>query len=77
MPAPTNNLKARMQAGDTTFGSWVSSGDLGVAEVMGTAGFDWLVVDGEHSPYDIRGLRNQLIALANSTSEVIVRVPVG
>jgi 4-hydroxy-2-oxoheptanedioate aldolase len=66
-----------MQAGDTTFGSWVSAGDPGMAEVMGTAGFDWLVVDSEHSPYDIRGLRDQLIALEASPSEVILRVPVG
>lgn len=77
MPAPTNTMKARMQAGETTFGSWVSFGEPGAAEVMGTAGFDWLLVDGEHSPYDIRAMRDQLIALEASASEVIVRVPVG
>ena len=44
---------------------------------MGTAGFDWLVVDGEHAPNDIRSIRDQLVALATSSAEPVVRVPIG
>lgn len=44
---------------------------------MGTAGFDWLLIDGEHGPNDLRSIRDQLIALETSPSQAIVRVPVG
>lgn len=39
--------------------------------------FDWLVIDGEHAPNDIRSIRNQLMTLAASPSHPVVRVPVG
>jgi 4-hydroxy-2-oxoheptanedioate aldolase len=44
---------------------------------MGTCGFDWLVIEGEHAPNDFRSIRDQLIALAASPSHPVVRVPVG
>lgn len=77
MPAPINKFKQRMQNGDMLFGCWLSLADIGAAEIMGTMGFDWVLVDGEHSPNDIRSMRQQLIALQSSDSDVIVRVPVG
>lgn len=77
MPAPTNLLKQRFQAGDTTFGCWLSFAEAGPAEIMGTAGFDWLVIDSEHAPNDLRSIRDQLMALQASPSPTVVRVPVG
>lgn len=77
MPAPINTFKKRLQAGETLFGCWLSLAEAAPAEIMGTAGFDWLVIDGEHAPNDIRSIRDQLIALSASASDTIVRVPVG
>lgn len=77
MPAPINKLKQKFQAKETTFGSWLSFAEAGPAEIMGTVGFDWLVVDSEHAPNDIRSIRNQLMALQGSPSSIVVRVPVG
>ncbi len=77
MPAPINTLKQRLAAGETTFGCWLSFAEANVAEMMGTAGFDWLVIDGEHAPNDIRSIRDQLMALNGSPSSVAVRVPIG
>ena len=59
------------------FGCWLSLADIGAAEIMGTMGFDWVLIDGEHSPNDIRSMRDQLIALQSSDSCALVRVPVG
>lgn len=77
MPAPENLFKRRLLAGETLIGCWVALGDAYAAELMGTAGFDWLVIDGEHAPNDIRSIRNQLAVLAASASEPVVRLPVG
>lgn len=77
MPAPVNRYKQRLAAGETLFGCWLSLADAAAAEMLGTAGFDWLVIDGEHATNDIRSIRDQLIALEGSPSDVIVRVPWG
>lgn len=77
MPAPINPLKQALAAGETTFGCWLSYAEANVAEMMGTAGFDWLLIDGEHAPNDIRSIRDQLAALQGSPSHAAVRVPVG
>ena len=77
MPAPINTFKQRLKAGDHLIGCWMSLADLYAAEILGTAGFDWIVVDGEHSPNDIRSIRDQMIALQASDSHPVVRVPIG
>lgn len=77
MAAPLNTFKQRLLAGETLIGCWVALADAYAAEVIGTAGFDWLVIDGEHAPNDIRSIREQLSALATSDSHPVVRLPIG
>lgn len=75
MPAPHNPFKAALKDGKTVIGCWLSLGDMISTEIAGTAGFDWLMIDGEHAPYDISRIRAQLTALAASDSHAAVRVP--
>lgn len=77
MPAPVNTFKARLKAGKRLIGCWMGLADINAAEILGTAGFDWIVLDGEHAPNDIRSMRDQLIALETSDSHPVVRVPIG
>ena len=77
MAAPKNTFKQSLASGQRQIGCWMSFAEAATAEVMGTAGFDWLVIDGEHGPNDIRSIRDQLVALAASDSHPVVRVPVG
>ena len=77
MPAPVNKFKQRLKDGERLIGCWVALADGYAAEIMGTAGFDWLVIDGEHAPNDIRSIREQLTSLAASDSEPVVRLPIG
>jgi len=77
MPAPVNLFKKAIQTDAPLFGCWLSLADAGSAEMIGTVGFDWVLIDGEHAPNDIRSIRAQLSALQASSSPVIVRVPVG
>lgn len=77
MPAPVNTFKQSLAQGQRQIGCWVGLADSYAAEVMGTAGFDWLVIDGEHAPNDIRSLRDQLMALQSSDSHPVVRLTIG
>lgn len=77
MPAAINRFKQALANGETVFGAWLSLGTVNTTELMGAMGFDWLLIDGEHTPYDITVIRDQLMALAASPSQAAVRVPVG
>ena len=77
MPAPTNAFKAALKNGDVQIGCWMSFGETITCELMGTTGFDWLMFDGEHNPYDIKNIRDCLAAMQSTQSSVGVRVPVG
>lgn len=77
MPAPKNTFKAALAAKQQQIGCWMCFGDTVAAEIMSTTGFDWLVVDGEHGPNDIRSITDQVRALDGTTSHAVVRVPIG
>ncbi|NRB20527.1 MAG: HpcH/HpaI aldolase/citrate lyase family protein [Rhodobacteraceae bacterium] len=76
MAVPINPFKQALANGERQIGCWLSFAEASAAEIMGTAGFDWLVIDGEHGPNDIRSIRDQLMALQASDSHPVVRVPV-
>jgi 4-hydroxy-2-oxoheptanedioate aldolase len=77
MPVPENRFKTAIHAGQPQIGLWLDMGEAITAEIAGTAGFDWLVIDGEHGPNDLRSIIDQLRALSTSTAEPVVRVPIG
>ena len=77
MSAPVNTFKVALKDGKTQIGCWMGFADGYAADIMSTAGFVWLVIDGEHAPNDIRSIRDQLIALEPSPSHPVVRVPIG
>jgi 4-hydroxy-2-oxoheptanedioate aldolase len=60
----SNPFKRALREGRTQIGLWLALADPYTAEVCATAGFDWLLIDGEHAPNDIRSILAQLQALA-------------
>lgn len=77
MPAPINTFKQALRDGSPQIGCWLGLADAYSAEIMSTAGFDWLLIDGEHAPNDLRSLRDQLQVVGPSDSHPVVRLPVG
>lgn len=77
MGAPINTLKKNLAAGTLQTGAWLGLVDGYVAEIAGTAGFDWVLIDGEHAPNGTTEISQQIGALSASSSQVIVRVPKG
>lgn len=72
--APENRFKTRLKDGVPQIGLWVALGDPSVAELCGGAGFDWLVIDGEHGPNGLRDILAQLRAVGDATP-LVVRPP--
>lgn len=77
MPAPINRFKKALKEGRRIYGCWMGLGSNFSADLMSTAGFDWLVIDGEHGLNDLHTILAQLQVLAASDTEAVVRVPVG
>ncbi|WP_037312399.1 aldolase/citrate lyase family protein [Ruegeria halocynthiae] len=77
MPAPQNAFKAALKAGQPQIGCWVGMANAYAAEIAATAGFDWLLVDGEHAPNDLRTILEQVRVIEASASHSVARLPVG
>lgn len=70
-----NKFKAALAAHQTQIGCWSALANPISTEVLGLAGFDWIVLDGEHAPNDITTFIPQLMALKGSVSAPVVRAP--
>lgn len=75
--ATDNPFKQAIQAGQRQIGLWVSMANPYTAEMCAACGFDWLLLDGEHSPNDLSSLLGQLQAIAASSSAAVVRPVAG
>jgi 4-hydroxy-2-oxoheptanedioate aldolase len=70
-----NKFKHAIKSGQQQIGLWCSLSHHFSVEVVAGAGFDWLLLDTEHSPNDIESVFTQLQAAAPYHSHPIVRVP--
>ena len=68
-----NSFKRDLLAGKRLIGCWSSLANPITTEVLGLAGFDWILLDGEHSPNDVGTFIPQLMALKDSPSAPVVR----
>ena len=74
---PINTFKRALQSKQAQIGLWVSLANPYSTEICAGAGFDWLVIDGEHAPNDLRSILAQLQVIAAYPSQPAARVPVG
>jgi 4-hydroxy-2-oxoheptanedioate aldolase len=73
---PVNRFKRALAAGQVQIGLWNSLASAVAVEVIAGAGFDWLLVDMEHSPNDLPLLHGQLQALmGHPNTQPVVRPP--
>lgn len=78
MQTPTNRFKEAIARKQAQIGFWLSLGSPYSAEICAGAGFDWLLIDGEHAPNDTLTLLAQLQAVAAYPGvHPIARVPMG
>jgi 4-hydroxy-2-oxoheptanedioate aldolase len=72
-----NLFKSAIAARQQQIGFWLGLANPYTAEICAGAGFDWLVIDGEHAPNDLQLVLAQLQAIAASGVSPVVRVPAG
>jgi 4-hydroxy-2-oxoheptanedioate aldolase len=73
MKLPTNPFLAALRAGKPQIGIWISLASPFAAEAVAGAGFDWALIDMEHSPNDLTSVMNQLQVFAGYQTTALVR----
>ena len=86
MQVPTNTFRDALRAKQPQIGLWLGLADSYCAELLAGVGYDWLLIDGEHAPNDVRSTLGQLQAVASAStalppgqapSHAVARVPIG
>lgn len=73
MEMPINHFKKALLAEQVQYGIWVGLVDPVCAEIAASSGFDWMLIDGEHAPNDVRSILHQLQASAAHPTQAVVR----
>lgn len=73
MDLPINSFKHAIQSGRRQIGLWCTLSHSYAAEVVAGSGFDWLLLDTEHSPNEIDTVLGQLQAVAAYATSPVVR----
>ena len=68
-------LKQKLAHGGTVLGSWLTLGSPAAAEILARAGFDFLIIDGEHSAAGLDTVQMLLQAMQGTDTVPILRVP--
>ncbi len=68
------NIKERLKNGETLHGCWLNTGSPLTAEIVGMAGFDWVLIDLEHGAGSESTLMHLLQALEHTPAAPVVRV---
>jgi len=83
MQTPVNRFKQALAAGQPQIGLWAALASPYSTELLAGVGYDWLLIDGEHAPNDLRSTLAQLQAVGSAQqafgdqrSHPVVRVPV-
>jgi len=73
MELPVNKFKRALKEGRPQIGMWSSLSSHIVAEILAYAGFDWVLLDTEHSPNELPMVQSQLHAMTGGTATPVVR----
>lgn len=75
MDIHANHFKRALKAGKKQIGFWSSLASNVSVEILAGSGFDWLLLDTEHSPNDLPQVFSQLQAMMENDTHPVVRPP--
>lgn len=73
MSLKKNAFKQALNADKPSFGLWLGIPDTTVAEIGAGAGFDWVLIDAEHGPFDLKSIMAHLQAVEPYPVSAVVR----
>jgi len=68
------SIKQKFSEGKVSIGSWMSMAHVSIAEILAGAGFDWVVVETEHTAIDVSEVLRLLIAIERRGAIPLVRL---
>ncbi|MDO6746296.1 HpcH/HpaI aldolase family protein [Gilvimarinus sp. 1_MG-2023] len=68
------SLKEKLRHCELTIGSWLMLGDISAVEILKHAGFEWLVIDLEHTDIDFTRAKHLISAIQANGMQALVRV---
>ena len=68
------SLKQKLKNNELTLGSWITIGHPAIVDIMASAGFEWLVVDMEHTSIDLTMAHNLIATIQANDMKALVRV---
>lgn len=69
-----SEIKKKLRAGQVTLGSWMSMAHPSIAEILGAAGYEWVVIETEHTAIDNSEVLRLLIAIEHAGAVPLVRL---
>ena len=69
-----NRLKEKLSRNELTIGSWITIGHPAIPEILSHAGFDWLVIDIEHTTIDLSMVQTLISTIQSKDISALVRV---
>lgn len=68
------SLKNKLKNNQLTLGSWITIGHPSIVDIMSSAGFEWLVIDIEHTSIDLTTVHNLIATIQANNMKALVRV---
>jgi 2-dehydro-3-deoxyglucarate aldolase len=68
------NIKKRLKEGKVSVGSWMSMAHVSIAEILAAAGYDWVVIETEHTAIDVSEVLRLIIAIEGQGVVPLVRL---
>ena len=75
MELPVNHFKHALKAGKPQIGIWSSLCSHIAVDIFANSGFDWVLLDSEHSPNELPMVQHQLHAMQGGSASPVARVP--
>jgi 2-dehydro-3-deoxyglucarate aldolase len=67
-------IKNKFKQGKVSIGSWMSMAHVSIAEILASAGYDWIVIETEHTAIDVSEVLRLIIAVESSGAVPLVRL---
>ncbi|RJQ25917.1 2,4-dihydroxyhept-2-ene-1,7-dioic acid aldolase [Candidatus Parcubacteria bacterium] len=69
-----SKIKEKMRRGEASLGTWMSMAHPSIAEILAMAGYDWVVIETEHTAIDVSEVLRLIIAIEQRGSIPLVRL---